>query len=190
MSALGNRSRADISISKGKLSSIVGITLLELLSVIVIVGILAAMAVPRFQIAMERFSFNSANRRLVSTLRLARSYAMANKAHYGVYFNGTFNNSGEGNTLKYTLFLDVIDPEKFRFDTNDSVIRVDTLTPGVTYMDTDLDNDVVIFLPNGSARFTGGGNIVIMAMTPNIETSHLINVLRSTGRVEMTSNDS
>jgi len=65
-----------------------GITLIELLSTVVIISIVSAMAVPRFQVAIERVKFRSANRDIVSTMRLARSLAVSDKHQYGVYFDG------------------------------------------------------------------------------------------------------
>ena len=52
-----------------------GITLIELLITVVIIGIVAAMAAPRFEIAYNRMKFKSANRDMVSSLKLARSTA-------------------------------------------------------------------------------------------------------------------
>ena len=170
-----------------KISLTHGFTMIELLSVVVIIGLVAAMAVPRFQIALERIRFESANRELVSILLLARSYSISTKTQHGVYFNGTFNNSTQGSIIHYTLFKDTKDPDKFRFDSGDSILRTDTLSPSVTFMDNDFNDDVVIFTSRGNAQFSGNGNIVTMAITPDISASYLINVLPATGFVKSVS---
>ena len=158
--------------------------MIELLTIVVIIGIAAGMAVPRFQIAIERIKYNAANKRLMTTLQLARSYAVANESPYGVYFNGTLNNGNQGSALNYTLFKDTNNPGKYRYDTGDSVMRVDTMTSAVTYLATDLADEVIIFLPNGSAQFTGGGNIVTLAYTSDISAAFEAKVLPSTGRIK------
>ncbi|MCH9024836.1 MAG: prepilin-type N-terminal cleavage/methylation domain-containing protein [candidate division Zixibacteria bacterium] len=172
------------SCRNSKLSLNYGFTMIELLSVVVIIGLVAAMAVPRFQIALERIRFESANRELISTLLLARSYSISTKTQHGVYFNGTFNNSTQGSILHYTLFKDTKDPDKFRYDSADSIIRINTLSPSVTFMDNDFMDDVIIFTSRGTAQFSGNGNIVTMAITPYISASYLINVLPATGFVK------
>ena len=175
------------SCRNSKFSLTHGFTMIELLSVVVIIGLVAAMAVPRVQIALERIRFESANRELISILLLARSYSISTKTQHGVYFNGTFNNSTQGSILHYTLFKDTKDPEKFRYDSGDSILRTDTLSPSVTFMDNDFMDDVIIFTSRGNAQFSGDGNIVTMAITPDISASYLINVLPATGFVKSVS---
>ncbi len=170
-----------------KISNRRGITLIELLIYVVIVGVVAAMAIPRFFIAMERWKFKSANRELISTIRLARSLAISEKAQYGVYFNGTFNNSNQGSELKYSLFKDTKDPSNFRYDSGDSVLNVNIISPNVTFFDNDLGDDVLIFLPNGSAQFTNSGTILTMAQTEDISSTQTMSVVKSTGRVKVIS---
>ncbi|MEW5994112.1 MAG: prepilin-type N-terminal cleavage/methylation domain-containing protein [Candidatus Zixiibacteriota bacterium] len=156
-----------------------GITLIELLTAVVIIGIVSAMAVPRFQIAWERLSIRSADRNIISTVRLARSTAIATKEPHGVYF--------DGNALSITLFKDVANPSAFVFEPGDSVIRTDTLPVEFNFLGTDMTNDVLVFRPNGSAAFTGGGNISAMATTEKVVGILNHNVLASTGRIHSSS---
>lgn len=149
---------------------------MELMASVVIIGIVAAAAMPRFDEAFERIRFRSANRDMVSSLRLARSAAITDKEQFGVYFNP--------NTRVVTLFRDVVSPSSFQFDTGDSVVKVDTLPAEVNFLGTDLVGDVVVFRPNGSAQFTGGGNVVVLATTDNMVAISAHNVLASTGRVQ------
>lgn len=153
-----------------------GITLLELMAVAVIIGIVTAMAVPRFHQTFERIRFRSANRDLVSSIRMARSNAITEKDPFGVYFN-TQDRS-------IVLFKDVVNPSLFSYDAGDSVLRVDSLPFDVNFLGTDLVGDVIVFVPNGSARFTGGGNVVCMVSTESTVGISSHNVLASTGRIQ------
>lgn len=156
-----------------------GITLIELFTTVVIIGIVSTMAVPRFQTAWERIKFRSVNRDIVSTLRLARSMSITDKEPYGVYF--------DGNALAITLFKDLVNPGGVIFESGDSVIRVDTLPREFNYLGTDMSNDVIVFQANGSASFVGGGNITTMATTDALIAIQSHNVLASTGRIRSSS---
>ncbi len=160
---------------KAKLRSAQGITLIEIMTMLVIVGILAAVAAPRFQTAFEKTRFRSANRDLISTLRLARSMAITDKHQYGVHF------SYEDHTV--TIFKDSVDPTAYILDGNDPVIRVDTIGDEFANIYTDVENDVITFAPNGSAGFNGGGNIAAQGYFPNWSAEYYHNILASTGRV-------
>ncbi len=161
---------------KSKFRSQSGITLIELMITTVIIGIVASMAVPRFQIAWEKIKFRTANRDIISTLRLARSMAITDKELYGVHFNG--------DALAITLFKDLVNSGNIAFETGDSVMRVDTLPHEFDYIATDLSNDVLVFRPNGSASFVGGGNIITLAATESIIAIASHNILSSTGRIQ------
>ena len=156
-----------------------GITLIELMAAAVIIGIVSAMAVPKFNEAFERIRFRSANRDIVSTMRLARSNAITDKEQYGVYF--------DPETRVVLYFKDISSPASFTYDGGDSTIRVDTLPAEITYLGTDLTGDAIIFVPNGSARFTGGGNVITLATTESLVAVQVHNVLASTGRIQSTS---
>ncbi len=159
-----------------RLNSSRGVTLLELLIAVVIVGIASGMAVPRFQIAFERAKYKAGNKEVVSALRTARSMALSDKRQYGVYFDPT--------AMTVTMFQDVINPSLCTFETGDSIITQDTLPVGFHYLITDCTNDVIVFMPNGSAEFAGGGNIYTYAYSPDVYYSRTHNVLASTGRVK------
>jgi prepilin-type N-terminal cleavage/methylation domain-containing protein len=160
---------------RSKFKSSAGFTMIEIISAVMIVGIAAAMAVPRMQKAYERMEFRSAVRDINSTLRLARSYALTTKSQFAVQF-GT-------SPCTMTLFKDKINPSTYNYDSGDSTIRVDTLPPQFTWMGTDCTNNTVAFSPSGSAVFSGGGNIYSLAYDDNIIAFHSSNILPSTGRV-------
>ncbi len=152
-----------------------GVTLMELMITAVIVGIVATMAVPRFQIAYDRIQFKSGNRDLSSTMRLARSMAITDKAQYGVHFDG------EG--LVMILFKDASGGSYAYADGADTVIKLDTLPHQFRYMSTDVEGDVILFRPNGTADFNGGGNVIVMADSEELMGIYTNNVLASTGRI-------
>jgi prepilin-type N-terminal cleavage/methylation domain-containing protein len=160
-----------------KLNSSRGVTILELLIAVVIVGIAAGMAVPRFQIAFERARYKAGNKEIVSSLRKARSMALSDKRQYGVYFDET--------AMTVTTFRDDLNPSLCLFEAaGDSVIAQDTLPVGFHYLMTDCTDNVIVFMPNGSAQFAGGGNIYTYAYSPDVYYSRTHNVLASTGRVK------
>ncbi len=159
-----------------KIKCNLGATIVELLIVAVIVSIVAAMSVPRFQRAYERMEFRAANRDIVSRLRLARSMAITDKSLYGVYFDYA--------TRTVTLFQDEANPGGNVFDDGeDPVVLQDTMPYNVQHVFTDMNNDCITFGPNGSAGFTGGGNILTIGIMGDVYYEHFHNVLRSTGRV-------
>lgn len=158
-----------------KLKSQAGVTLMELLITAVIIGIVAGMAVPRFQIAYDRIQFGSGNRDLTSTIKLARSMAITDKAQYGVHF--------DGESMTVTLFKDVSTGLYAFSDGADTVIRRDTLPHQFNYLATDVEGNVVFFRPNGTADFNGGGNVATMADTEGLLGIFDNNILASTGRI-------
>ena len=152
-----------------------GVTLIELMIVGVIIGLVAGMAVPRFQTAYEQMQIKAADRELTSTIRLARSNAITQKNPFGLYFDET--------SISVTLFEDIANVGAGTFETGDSAIRVLTLPQEFDYLSTDCTNDVIVFRSNGSALFGGGGNIYTMAFLDQFVSMTANNVLASTGRV-------
>lgn len=155
-----------------------GITLIELMSTVVIVGIIAAMAAPRMGIAYERMQLRSKNREIISTLKVARSQAITDKLSYGVLV--------DGNTRTITVFQDLVDPAARTYATGDSIVSVDTLPTEFNYLATDCTNNVIFFEPNGAASFTGGGNINVMGYSEHAVSIMTLTVLGSTGKLNQT----
>ncbi len=157
------------------LKSQAGVTITELLITAVIVGIVAAMAVPRFQTAYDRIQFGAGNRDLTSTIKLARSMAITDKSQYGIYF--------DGESMTATLFKDASTGTYAYSDGADTVVRIDSLPYQFNYLSTDMEGNVLFFRPNGTADFNGGGNIFSMADTEGLMGIYDNNVLASTGRI-------
>ena len=164
---------------KKALSSERGLTLLEIMIGVVIIGIIASMAVPRFGIAMDRMKFRSVNRDVVSTLRMARSQAISEKNEYGVYFN-----NGDKTVTFFEKTGNVMDEYE---DGLDRVVKVDTVgdAPGasIDLIGTTLVNNVILFEPDGSA--TVGGIVFTVDMTEHTVGIAVISILPATGRVSI-----
>jgi prepilin-type N-terminal cleavage/methylation domain-containing protein len=162
---------------KSKIKSNSGITLIELLIVVAIVGIVTTMALPRFQNAYDRMKFRSANRDLMSSMKLARSQSIAEKKYVGVYFNvdNSTTTLFEKDTAYTTLNM---------FEETDHVLRVDTIPGMSSFLWTDMTNNAMTFRPTGQAVYEGGGNIVTLSYNESMLGIYQINVLASTGRVK------
>jgi len=161
---------------KASISTTRGITFVELMATVVIIGLVSGMAVPRFQIAYERLQIRSANREIASTLRLARSMSVSNKDRYGVFF--------DQGALSISLFKNSASPETNEYTDSDSLIRVDTLPHAFTFMSGE---NTIVFQPSGSAGFDNEGYILTMSQTPDVVSFTILNVLASTGRVKILS---
>lgn len=151
-----------------------GMTLIELMTAVVVMGIVTTMAFPTFETAMDRMEIRSANRDLTSALKLARSMAITDKEPYGVFLNDE--------DKSFTIFKDLINPADPAFENGDSAIRVDTFPSQMFWIGSDVDNDAIVFRPNGSANFVGGGNFWTIAYTEHASGLGVNNVLGSTGR--------
>ena len=161
-------------IMKNKLTSISGLTFVELMAVVVIVGLLAGMAVPRFQIAYERMQARTANRELSSSMRLARSMSVSDKDQYGVSVSTA--------RREVTLFKNSDTPDEAEFNPGDSIIRVDSLPAIFTYVAGDT---AFVFQPNGSVRYPSHGYLLTMTQSNDVVSYTLHNVIAATGRIKI-----
>lgn len=150
--------------------------MLEVLTTVVIIGIVSAMAAPRFMKAFEKMRFSSANRNITSAMRLARSSAITDKEPYGVYFDDA--------ELTVTLFKDVISPELYSFDEGDSVIRVDSMAHDLVCLTSSCDNNTIVFGRSGSAHCGGYGDVYTMFQNDNLLCIYWHQVTPATGRVQ------
>lgn len=153
-----------------------GITLIELMTIVTIIGIVTMAAIPQFGSTMNRLKFRTSARNILSKLRLARSTAITNKQPVGVAFDG------DARTL--TLFLDTQNPAAFQFETGDSVISVDSLPEDFAYIYPEFGGNAVVYRPNGSASATG--NVQFVAYNGGEYVNYgTVDVLASTGRTKL-----
>jgi prepilin-type N-terminal cleavage/methylation domain-containing protein len=153
-----------------------GVTMIEILIGVVIIGILAAMAVPRFQVAADRLEFQSQTRTMTRALKLARSLAVSEKDQFGVHYDDT--------THVVTLFKDLVNVGGYDFAPGDSVVRQDSLSSWIMYVDTDVIGDVFLFQPNGSCRYSGSGHLISVAYSDDLVGVHVTRIQSSTGKTE------
>lgn len=163
---------------KSRLLNQRGMTLMELMSAVTIVGIVSVMAFPKFETALDRMEVRGANRDLTSALKLARSMAITDKEPYGVFL--------DNEAKSFTIFKDIVNPTTPAFENGDTAIRVDTFPEQMFWIGSDVDNDVIVFRPNGSANFVGGGNFWTIAYTEHVSGLGVNNVLGATGRTAQT----
>lgn len=154
-----------------------GITLIEMMVTVVIIGIVSGMAMPRFQKAYERMQFRSTDRQIYSKMRVARSMAITEKEPYGIKV--------DLDAMTVTLFKDTHNTGGHTYEASDSTVKVDTLPPGYDYIGTDVTDDCFFFERNGSAYFVGDGNIVTVATTEDVVSIGVVNILAATGRAHI-----
>ncbi len=132
-----------------------GISMMEMMIAVVIVGLMAAIALPTLDGAIRKMKFKNAGREILSSFRLARSSAITLQEPYGVYF--------DTETGKIMVFADRTNLSAATFEPpQDSVIMVDSLllagsdgaeVGGMLY--TGFPNQTVVFYPDGRASATG-----------------------------------
>lgn len=150
-----------------------GVTLIELMIICVLIGVLAAMAVPRWLDYIPQLRTKAAVRSAVSALREARSLAISRKVDYGVYFD-VYDN-------KFALFANTADPANQSFSEDDSVITRNDVGLDVHMNYTTFTDNCVVFDPNGSASSTG----TVMLNSNHDQSMYTIEVLQATGRVKL-----
>jgi len=159
-----------------KLLSDHGLTMMELIITVVIIGVLAALAAPSFDRGIQRIKFRGESKDIVSLLRTARSEAITQKDPYGVYFDNS------ARIIK--MFKDKVNLSSYIFeDGSDSVVSVDTLPAEFVYLYASFANSAVVFQPNGAG--SGSGDIYLMSDCRGIINFSQINVLASTGKTKL-----
>lgn len=149
-----------------------GISIMEMMIVVVMIGLLASLAVPSFIEQMPRLETKTQVREIVGKLREARAVAVASKGPAGVCFDGS--------SKTWTLFLDN-NPQDGVHNTGDSVLSTGLLGERVVMAANSFSNHDVIFNSDGSCLESG--NIWLAA--EDASTVFTINVLASTGRVKL-----
>jgi Tfp pilus assembly protein FimT len=153
-----------------------GITMLELMILTVMIGVISTLAIPKFGPVMEKLKLKTAGRDIVSSLRFARSNAVAQRQQFGVYFDLY--------SKQYVLFKDLANPGSFTYDVgSDSDMVIATLPGSVNFGSSSFSNSVVIFKPDGSASSSGA--VDLYSYEEGFYGSFSVDVLSSTGRVKL-----
>jgi type II secretory pathway pseudopilin PulG len=150
-----------------------GFTMLEMMIIVVIIGIAAALAVPTFFSAGPRLKARTEARNILNMVRLARSNAISDGAQYGVYLD-TANR-------KYLLFKDLVNPALMSYSAGDSVV-----VGPVTYSqdlagNSSFTGDVVVFVSTGRASQSGNFTFDISSGGA----LYTVSILASTGRSKL-----
>src|SRR3989304_428571 len=122
-----------------------GFTLLELMIVIAIMGIMAAMAVPSYQTYMAQRRLNGAARQVMSDLMAARMKAITQNNEFKVFFPGSHSGALSGNH-QYQILDDDDDDGA---SSTDEAIEIKDIQTNYTDVTMNANNNPV-FSPKGT----------------------------------------
>jgi len=169
-----------------------GFSLMELMTTIAIIGIVAAIAIPGFIKWLPNYYLKSAARDLRASFQLARITAIKSGANCSI----TFNQPVDGKTYDYVVFQDADNDLVLDNSETAAIVRKAKWTdyyPGIsTDSNTFATNDdglpAVAFRSNGITRNNGGGFGAGTVSIKNTDNSEANIVMSSAGniRVEVT----
>jgi len=150
-----------IRAEREKLSRATGVTLIELLAVMLIAGLLAAISVPSFNAIMKGTALNTAATSLTNTLALARQFAIVSRYVYHVELDYDLtagemadrveDSLQEGRYRIYFVDRDAKDPLNPR-ESEKITVRQWRLLPKFVEFETDASfPNEIIFKPTGGA---------------------------------------
>lgn len=125
-----------------KVPSHKGFTLVEIMIVLVIMGIMAAIAVPNLKTYMAQRRLNGAVRQVFGDLMAARQRAITENRNIGVVFSS--------NNHSYTIFADT-DNDGIA-DSGEAVLQTRDIYPDYYDVWVDGQGRLVAFYPNGMGR--------------------------------------
>jgi len=132
----------------GKIQKIAGFTLVEMMTAVVIIGLIAAMVAPGFDRAIKKNKFKAQTKEIVSLMRSARSSAIAEKTSLGIVFDY------EENALM--LYREMSSPSDNTYDDGvDTLRQTITLDSTNAYISGTFTNPALVFHPNGTASESG-----------------------------------
>ncbi len=157
-----------------------GFTLIELMTTVVIIGIVATMVAPTFDVAIKRNKFKGETKQIVSMLRTARSNAIAEKTPMGLYYD--YEES------KLILFKEMSSPSNFKMDWGTDTVKMEmqfdtNSATGGSYVMGTFSNEALVYHPNGSASESGW--IDYSYYSDDVYCHSTISVLASTGRAKV-----
>jgi len=151
-----------------------GFTMLEMMIIVVIIGILAAMAVPSFSSIIPKLKVRSEARGTLNYLRLARSMAISEATQVGVFVDTS--------NRRYFIFKDIISPDQMTYNVGDSIMSgPDIIDSDVVLFSSTFTNNSVVFQATGSA--SQSGSFVYARSDGGFR--YTVSVLGSTGRSRM-----
>lgn len=151
-----------------------GFTMLEMMIIVVIIGIAAAMAAPTFFAGVPRLKARTEARNVLSLLRLARSNAISNGSQYGVFVDIA--------NRQYLFFKDIANPGSMIYEPADSIISgPESIPVDVAVLSSSFAGNSVVFLPTGGASQSGNFTFDISGGGA----LYTVSVLASTGRSKL-----
>ncbi len=162
-------------ISKIKTQS--GISMMEMMIVCVIIGLLAAIAVPNFGGAIKKMKFDNAGREILSKMRHARAAAVSTQKPTGVAFDNV------GKSL--ITFIDTVSPELGQYEVGDSILQRDTLAVNLTVMYSTFTGNAVVFNPDGTA--SQSGDVMCAGYVGGETKSFSVSLVAGSGRARLES---
>lgn len=151
-----------------------GFSLMEMVIIAVLIGVLAALAVPSLWRGATKLKVKNQARDIISDLRSARSRAVTEKTQFGVYFDLI--------QKQYIFFKDTDNPGSFTFSSsNDSVLITESLGAETQFTNCTFNNNVCIFTPSGTCSTSGQIRIRSSDNRHHVD----VDVLASTGRIKV-----